>query len=97
MDLGIAVHVAADPGAEAQHDRQRQRSGRGAIDVLEGELDLLVEGRDDAVDDLGQVEQHVLAFVRDRQALARVVLRLPARGQFHAHAFPDQTPLIGRL
>src|SRR5690606_22696874 len=35
MHVGVAVHVAADPRAEAQHDRKLHRIGRHAIELLE--------------------------------------------------------------
>ena len=78
VHVRVAVHVAADPGAEAQDLRQLERARLHAVHLLERRCDLLVEGRQDPVQDLADEEQHVLALVGDREPLARVLRRLPA-------------------
>ena len=96
VHLGIAVHVAAHPAAEAQDERHARELRRQAEHGLHPERDFLVERRDHAVDDLRQVEERVLALVGDRQAFARMGLGLPARRDLHADALPERAALEGR-
>ena len=89
VNLRVAVHVAADPAAETEHQRHAVELGRHSEDRLHPEPDLLVERGHDAIDDFREIEQHVLALVADGQPLARMRFRLPARGDLHADALPD--------
>ncbi len=84
----IAVHVAADPGAEADHVRQLERIRRHAVELGERLGELVVERRQDAIQDLGEIEHHVFALVGHREPLARMVFGLPRGGELGAHAAP---------
>lgn len=93
IHVGIAVHVATDPGAEAQQARQRQRAAVGFFDgVFQG----FVHHRDDAVEHLGEIEAHVLALVFHGGAHRRGIGGLPGRGQRHAEPRRISGALIGR-
>ena len=95
VHVGIAVHVAADPGSEMQHRRAARPSRPAiAVNLLQRLRDLLVERRNHAIQDLDQIEQHVLALVRDSQLLARMILRLPTRRQLDADAAPEPPRLV---
>ena len=96
VHVGVAVHVAAGPGAEVQDGGQAQRAGTRAVDLLERLGDLLVERRHDAVENLHQVEQQLLALIRHREPLARQLLGLPRRGELHADVAPDVARLVRR-
>ena len=77
MHVRVAVHIAADPGSEAQNGRQLERVRRHAIEFLQRLRDLVVERRHDAIQDLDEIEEDVFAFIGDCQLLARVILGLP--------------------
>ena len=59
-------------------------------------LDLFVEQRHDAIQNIDEIEQHVLAFIDHRQALARVLLGLPDAGDLQPHARPEHLELSPR-
>ena len=82
-DVGIAVHVAADPGGETQHARQL---GAHAVDVLQLALQGLVEHRQHAIQRAGQVVADVVELVLHAGPHRRGLGGLPAGGQRHAHA-----------
>ncbi len=90
VHVGIAVHVAADPGAEAQNLRQFYRVRIGPIEFLEGRGDLFAKERHDLIEHFGNEKQHMLALIGNRESLARVLGRLPTRGDLRAHAIPDR-------
>ena len=90
------VHVAADPGAEMQQLRNPRLPRFVTEDQHQRFLDLLVEDRDHVVDDLDQEEEHVLALVRDRELLARIVGGLPAGREFAAHSLEGGAALDRR-
>ena len=94
MHIGVAVHVAPDPAAESQDRRQHKRFGLDPVGLLQRLGDLVIERGHQPVENLGEVEDHVLALVGDRQPLAGVVFRLPGRSQLGAHATPDAAPLV---
>ena len=96
VHVGIAVHVAADPGAEADHVRQLERVGGHAVELGERLGELVVERRQDAIEDLGEIEHHVLALVGHGQPLARMVFGLPGGGDLGAHAAPVLAQLLRR-
>src|ERR1700685_835105 len=75
IHVRIAVHVAAHPRAEANDRGQLERFGRNAVEFLERLADLIVERRHHAVEDLDEVEEHVLALICDGECLAGGVLR----------------------
>ena len=54
----------------------------------------VVERRQDAVQDLRQVEHHVFALVGHGQPLAWMVLGLPTRGHLYTNTVPDPPCLI---
>jgi len=60
----------------------------------DGVGDFLVEIRHDPIQHLGQIKQHVLAFVGKRQALSWMILGLPAGGELGADA-TDRSLLLG--
>ena len=57
---------------------------------------LVVERRQDAIEDLGEIEHHVLALVGHREPLARMVFGLPGGGELGAHAAPVLAQLLRR-
>ena len=69
-----------------QYRRQLDRVSLDAVELFECLRELFVERRDDAVQDLDQVEQNLLTLVRDGEPLARMLFRLPCRGQLDADA-----------
>src|ERR1700693_5378551 len=77
VHVGIAVHVATRPGSEVQDGRHPCRAGVRAVELLQRLGDFLVERRHHAVQDLYQVEQDLLAFIRYREPFARQLLGLP--------------------
>ena len=83
--VGIAVHVATHPGPESQHGRYGNFRAGAAVHRGERVRQLLVEGRHDAIHDVGQEEQHVLQLVEHGGALGGLRLGLPGDGDF----FPD--------
>ena len=56
-------------------------------------LDFLVEQRHHPVQDLDQVEQHMLALVGHREAFARMLLGLPDARDLEPHARPQRIEL----
>ncbi len=82
-DVGIAVHVAANPGAEAQGPPAPRRY----LDVVlaaHGLLEFFVERRHDAVDDVRQIEEHVLQLVHHRGPGGGLRIGLPGGGDLLA-------------
>jgi hypothetical protein len=76
-DVGIAVHVAADPRPEAQHLGQAHRRARFAEHRRQRRLHLFEERRHHQVEHVGEEEQDVLALVGHGGPLARLLLGLP--------------------
>jgi hypothetical protein len=96
VHVGIAIRVAARPGAEVQDGRHVHCRGGGAVDLAERLGDLLIERRHHLIEDLEQVEQDLLALVGDREPFTRQFLGLPCRGHLQANAGPDIALLVGR-
>ena len=71
-------------------------SGVHAVQLAERLGELVVERRQDAIEDLGEIEHHVLALVGHREPLARMVLGLPGRGDLGAHPAPVLAQLLRR-
>ncbi|GAE52920.1 3-oxoacyl-(acyl-carrier-protein) synthase [Xanthomonas arboricola pv. pruni str. MAFF 311562] len=93
IHVGVAIHVAADPGAKAQQPRQGRHAAVGFFDgVFEG----FVHHRDHAIQHLGEIEAHMLALVFHGGAHRRGVGGLPGRGQGHAEARRVGGALVGR-
>ena len=67
-----------------------------AVELGERLGELVVERRQDAVEDLGEIEHHVLALVGHRQAFARMIFGLPRGGDLGAHAAPVLAQLLRR-
>ncbi len=44
----------------------------------------------------GEVEEHVLALIRDGELFARVIFRLPGRGELDANRAPQRAHVVGR-
>ena len=95
VHVGRAIHVATDPGTETEQSRQVRRLHVGLEGAGQRRGELLIEARHDPVHHLREEEQHVLAFVRHRQALARVLLGLPPGGEFRADLLPGRAALAG--
>ena len=92
-DVGIAVHVPADPGAKSQN-----RTG-GHFDLVRlvyRLLQLLGERRDDAVDDVRQIEDHVLELVHHCGTRGGVRIGLPRGSDFLANPRQCGALFIGR-
>ena len=78
IDVGIAVHVAADPRSEMHDVRNLDVLAFLAINTVDGRAYVLVKRGHRAIQDVGYEEQHVLQFVRDRHAFGGVFRGLPA-------------------
>ncbi len=89
VDIGVPVHIAADPGAEPQDAGHVQRFFRDAERACESGLDFLVEQRHHPIQDLDQVEKDVLALVRHREAFAWMLLGLPDARDVEPHPRPQ--------
>ena len=96
VNVRVAVHVATDPGAEAQDGGQLDGVRGHAVMLLERLRDLLVEGRHDAIEDLDQIEEHLLALIAHGQPLARQLLGLPGGGELDADAAPQIARILRR-
>jgi hypothetical protein len=94
VHVGRAFHVAADPGAEAQHGGRLEIRYARAVQLLQRRRDLFVERRHDAIQHLGEVEDGVLALVGHRQPLPRMFLGLPAGGDLGAQARVQAAMLV---
>ena len=90
--IRIAVHVSANPGAKAHNGAGQVFPRTGPVGRLQGHGQALVEARQDAIDHLRQMEDHILHFVGHRGAGGGLLLRLP--GQFN---LPPQLLLDARL
>ncbi|MEZ5979354.1 MAG: hypothetical protein R3F34_14205 [Planctomycetota bacterium] len=86
-DVRVAVHVAADPRREV-HDGAFDRDPR-AVRQFERLLELLVQRGDDAVEHLGQEEEHVLDLVRHGGAALELLVGLPGRRDLERDALVD--------
>ena len=71
-------------------------SGRHAVELGERLGEFVVKRRQDAIEDLGEIEHHVLALVGHRQPLARMIFGLPRGGDLGAHAAPVLPQLLRR-
>ena len=89
MHIGVAVHVAADPRTEMQNARHVKRLHRHRIGGGECALHLFVEQRHDAIQDLDQVEEHVLPLVGNRERFAWMILGLPDARDLELHPRPQ--------
>ncbi len=89
VHVRIAVHIAAHPGSEAQDVRHVQRFNRHGIGVRQRRLDFLIEQRHDAVEDVDQIKQYMLAFVNHGQAFTRMLLGLPDAGDLQPYPRPQ--------
>ena len=87
VDIRIAVHVAADPGTEAQHTgKPGGHLGCGAVDLGDRAFQRFVQYGDDAIEHLDQVEADMLPLVLHARTHRRRIGRLPRRRQRHAEA-----------
>ena len=75
-----------DAGYIEPFDRNREGLGQRR-------LDFLVEQRHDAVQNVDQIEQHVLALIDHRQTLARMLFGLPDARDLEPHACPERLAL----
>ena len=82
-DVRVAVHIAADPGAEAQ---QRRQFDALAVDRLDRIRERFVEHRQHAVQHAGEIEADVLDLVGDGRLVRRHFGGLPRGGQRLADA-----------
>src|SRR5215207_4032655 len=65
----VAIHIPADPGAEADQRWQLDGVGRHAIELFERLRELVVKSGHDAIENLDQIEDRVLTLVSHGQAL----------------------------
>ena len=96
MHVGITVHVATHPTAEADDGRQLELIGIDPVILADRLSDFFVEIRDDAIEHLGEKEQHVFALVGDREPLPRMIFGLPERGELDAQSTHGGALLGGR-
>ncbi len=84
----IAVHVAPDPGTETQEGREGVIAGVLAERLVQGRGQAFVEGRQDAVENVGEIEKHLFQLVVHGGPDRRVLLGLPGGRDRHADAGP---------
>ncbi len=89
----VAVAVAADPRAEAQHPRQLARRGAAPVDAAEGVGHLEVQRRQGGDEHPRIVVEPHLHLVGHRRRVAAHLVRLPERGDLGG----DGGLLLGRL
>src|SRR5690606_17359699 len=93
IDFGIPVHVATDPGSNANDLGYVDDSRFRSVVLEERTFDLFVEDRNDLIEDLRDEKEHVLALFRHCETLPGVLRGLPSRGDLGPHAFPDHPHL----
>lgn len=93
-DVGVAVHVAADPAPEANQGALEHQ--RATVGLLEAPLNLGVERRHDPVDHVRQVEEHVLELLAHGRLVSQLLVRLPRRGDVELHQLSGRGDLFGR-
>ncbi len=91
----MSVHVAAHPGAETQDRRQLDGLRGHAEEFLERLDDLVVEVRNDSIQDVRQVKEDLLALVSDRQPLPRMLFGLPAGRHLEPDARQGAAGVVG--
>ncbi len=89
VHVRIAVHVAADPGTEVQDARYIELFRGNGKGLGQRRLDFFVKERHDAVEDVDQIKEHVLALVDHRQAFTGMLFGLPDAGDLEPHARPQ--------
>ncbi len=95
-DVGVAVHVAADPRAEAQEGPRHLAGGVVTPRRAHRRRHRLLESGHHAVDDVDEVEQHVLHLVGHRSLDARVVGGLPDQRDLVAQPCLERRGLLRR-
>ena len=78
INIGVAVHVAADPRGVANQRRYRQLFSVVPINSCDGSFDVVVERRHRPIQHVGHEEQHVLELVCDGHLFRWVFGGLPA-------------------
>src|SRR5688500_2726107 len=92
----MAIELSPDPGSEAHDSRNLERFRRDVIELRKRLGHLVVESRDYGVENLDEIEKHMLALISDRELLARVVLGLPRGGDLGPDARPELARIRGR-
>ena len=92
-DVGIAVHVAADPGGEAEQLRQRRFH---VVDRLQRLRQRFVHRRHDAIDGIGQIKPDVVVLVLHGGPYRRGFGGLPAGRQRHVNTVVVLAALLRR-
>ena len=80
-DVGVPVHVGADPRPEAEEGRNAQP---WAVRRLERALERRVDARHEGIEDLFEVEENVLHFVADARFFLADLVGLPERRDLFA-------------
>ncbi len=93
IDVGIAVHVAAHPGAEAQQARHFDGLAEG---LDQRGFQGFVQHRHHPVQDMGDVEADVFALIVHIRAQRRGIGGLPGSSQGHAETGDVGGALAGR-
>ena len=93
IDVGIAIHVAANPGCEVHDARNFQRAAFFAIDARGCMLNVFVKRRHRPIQNIRDEEQYMLQFIRHRHVLGRVLGGLPASGHLEFDVL-DARPLF---
>ncbi len=90
VHVAVAVHVAADPGSEMQNTGYVERLHGNRVFFGECCLDFFVKERDDAVQNLYQVKEHVLTLVGDGESFSGMVFGLPYTRDLQPHPRPHR-------
>jgi hypothetical protein len=93
--VGVAVHVAPNPRREPKDGRDPVQGGLLSVALGQRRLERLVEPGNNSIDDIGQVEQHVLGFVRHGGAQLAVLFGLPGDGDAGSDATANRLLLEG--
>jgi len=79
-DVGVAIHVAADPRTEAHERAGELVAGVSAVGCAQRRRHCIVESGNNVVDDIRQVEENVLDLVADAPPYPRMLGGLPHQG-----------------
>jgi len=93
-DVGVAVHVAAHPGPKAHNRAREVVGGVHGVSRAQRRRHGVVEGGNDFVDDVGEIEENVLDLVAHAPPYPRVLRGLPHESDLVPEA-PGQCLFLG--
>ena len=94
VDVGIAIHIPANPGSKTHEVWKQHMLAFLAIDAVDGRAYVLVERRHRAVQNVRDEKQYVLELVGDGHRLRRMLVGLPARGREQANILQSRVCLL---